>query len=89
MNEKLTFGGYPIELEWVDNEVLIHCKGLTGTLTQVEGFIKEKNGKRHFFDKSKIRKWRNHEIKIDCLQDSKEQFNYLYEQAKIYRDEQR
>jgi len=86
MDEKLEFGGFPIEFSWVDNEVLIHCKGLIGTLLQVDTFLNDNTNKRHFFGTCKIRKWRNHQIKIDCLQDSKGQFNYLYIKAKEYKN---
>ena len=85
MNEELTFGGEPVILEWVDGEVLIKCKNVIGTLTQVEGFINEKGYVRHYFGECKIRKWTDHKIKIDCLEDTKENFKKLYEQAEAYK----
>ena len=85
-NESLSFGGYPIILERKDDEILIHCKNITGTLSQIEGFINEQSWKRHYFGQCKIRNWRNGEIKIDCLKDTKKNFINLYELIKVYKN---
>jgi len=86
-NEELFFGGYPITLELIGEEVIIHCKNVTGTLSQIEGFLNDKTWKRHYFGDCKIRRWRNNEIKIDCLKDSEENFLKLYKQIKKYKYE--
>ena len=86
MDEQLTFGGESITLSYVNGEVFITCKELVGTLTQIEGFMNELNGKRHYFGDCKIRQWRGNIIKIDCLQDTRQNFNYLYKQTKLFKD---
>lgn len=87
MNENLTFGGYPVEFKVVDNEVYITCKGVTGTLTQVNNFFKGR-GTNHMFGQSKIRSWRDKMIKIDCLQDTRSQMKYLQTHAKQLKNGQ-
>lgn len=87
MND-LKFAGYPITLEQINDEIFINCKGLTGTLSQVEEFLSDINNKRHYFGKAKIRRWRNAQIRIDCLIDDYSQFIYLYEQVKQFKNGQ-
>lgn len=81
MNRELTFGGHPVEFKVIDDEVYITCKGVTGTLTQVENFLKQR-GTNHKFGKSKIRFWRNGMVKIDCLEDTKTKISNLAFHAK-------
>jgi hypothetical protein len=79
MNSEITFGNYPVEFSIKDDEVYISCKGVVGTLSQVEGFIKDKFKKlRHYFGKSKIRHWHKGLVKIDCLEDTEEKVILIY-----------
>lgn len=87
MDEQLTFGGFPVEFERRDDEVYVHCKGVVGTLSQAEEFINDKLNRRHYFGTSKIRNWRNNQIRIDCLQDSRNKFNEILNKAKQFKNE--
>jgi len=85
MNEDLTFGGHPVEFEVKENEVFITCKGVTGTLTQVNNFLKGR-GQNHKFGQCKIRFWKDRKIRIDCLEDTKVQMKHLQAYAKQLKD---
>lgn len=87
MSEKLTFGGYPIELKYKNGEIYIHCKNIVGTLSQIEAFINDTSNKRHYFGNCKIRRWRNHKIKIDCLEESNRNFKEVYNKIKKIKNE--
>jgi len=80
-NQELTFGGYPITFTKVDGEILITCKGLTGTLTQIDNFLKKKTITRYKFGDSNIRTCPDKKVRIDCLTDTKKQMEFLYKQA--------
>jgi len=70
-----TFGEYPVSFVKNDGEVYITCKGVTGTLTQLENhLINHKKYKR--FGESKIT-YKDSKVHIDCLSDTEEKFNNL------------
>lgn len=81
----ITFGGYPITYANIDNECLLTCKGLTGTLSQLEKFVLCDGKVKCKFGSAKIRKWGS-DIKIDCLTDTREQLNFLYDYFKNIND---
>lgn len=85
MNNQLTFGGYPIEMELIDGEVYVTCKGVIGTDTQIKKFLKNKSGGRYKFGESSIKCYPNKMVRIDCLSDTKEQIKFLYEQAQLLK----
>ena len=87
MNNQLTFGGYPIEMELIDDEVYVTCKGVTGTASQIKTFLKNKSGGRYKFGDSSIKCYPNKIVRIDCLSDTKEQIKFLYEQSQKLKDE--
>ena len=85
MNE-ITFGGYPITFTLTeDNDVLIECKGLIGTLSQIETYLSGKE-KLYYFGDSKVRHYPNRMIRIDCLIDEIEKVHLIYEQAQIFKN---
>lgn len=86
MNDQLTFGDHPIHMELINDEVLITCKGITGTLTQGHDFLNRKKNTRCFFGESKIRSYPNQIVKIDCLEDTLSQFILIYEQALLLKN---
>lgn len=82
MKVELTFGGYPVDFKVVNGEVYITCKGVTGTLTQVQAFLSDKQmRKQHKFGKSIIKPIRGKMVKIDCLRDKKRQMKALRDYA--------
>lgn len=72
VNENLTFGGYPLTFEKKDGEVYITCKGLTGTIKQVNEFFRNKSNSKYYFWSAKIRNFPNKRVKINCLEDFRE-----------------
>ncbi len=87
MDNQLTFGGYPVEFTKQDGEIYITCKGVTGTLTQIEKFLKKKSKTRYKFGNSNIRSYPKKIIRIDCLFDTKQQIEFLYKQAQQLKNE--
>lgn len=93
MNQALTFGGYPVELRRVDTangpDVLVNCKNVTGLYSQARDFVE---GKNFFTNEYKwgvkttepafIQTMHNGNVAIACLEDTREQFNKLYDAAK-------
>jgi hypothetical protein len=78
----LTFGGFPMTFELIDGEVYATCKGVTGSLTQVEKFLKKKDKTRCYFGVARMTGYPNKMVKIDCLKDTKEQLKFLFNHAK-------
>ena len=85
--KELTFGGYPVTMELIDDEVYITCKGVTGSLEEGDNFLNGPKNKKYYFGVAKIRKTSDKVVKIDCLEDTKEQFILIYKQAKQFKDE--
>jgi hypothetical protein len=88
MDNELTFGGYPIEYKFIDDEIYIVCKGVEGKLSDIEKYLKDKSHIRHYFGKSKIRSWNRGMIKIDCLEETVENFIKMYNYLKELKNEQ-
>lgn len=86
MDEDITFNGYPVTLEYRDGEVYINCKGVTGTLSDMHKYYKDKSKLTKRFGQSKIRCWHKGLVKIDCLEDTDEQGTKIYELAKKLKD---
>jgi len=86
-DKELTFGGFPVEMELIDDEVYVTCKGVTGSLTQAEKYLENKKGEKFYFGESRIRNYPNKMVKIDCLIDSLENFLQIYEHAKKFKNE--
>ncbi len=87
MNELIKFGGYPVEMRVVGEEVLIQCKNVIGTYTQAKAFIKKSNITNTYqfgtktADPAFITEIPGGLIKIACLEDTRKQFNLLYEKC--------
>lgn len=80
--EKLTFGGYPLKVIFLEGTTIIKCKGVSGTLNQIELFL---NGKPHevfYFGESKMVRLRLGEVEIDCLKDTMDNINEVYTKLK-------
>ena len=86
MENQLTFAGFPVEFKMEGDEVLVICKGITGTFTQGHAFLNKKKSTRHYFGDCIIRSYPNKIVKIDCLKDTLEQFTLIYEQALKLKD---
>lgn len=94
---KLVFGGYPVKMRVVstmdDKDVLINCKNVTGSYSQLVSFVKKDNiiGRYKFGVKTTkmatIDYAPNGEIEIACLRDSKEKFSELFNVAKKLLEE--
>jgi hypothetical protein len=84
---EMTFAGYPVTMELIDDEVYVTCKTVTGSLEQGHAFLNGSKNKTYYFGDSKIVNTTNKKVKIDCLEDTKEQFIYIYKQAKQFKDE--
>lgn len=82
MNNELTFGGHPVTMEYIDNEVYITCKGLTGTRKQVGNFLKNKGNGRFKFGESLMKMYPKRIVRIDCLKDTIGQIEFLYNKSK-------
>lgn len=88
MINEMTFGGFPVEIKFQDDEVFVTCKGVTGTLTQARHFLKRKgNLNKYYFGESRIRMRPDKRVRIDCLEDSFRQFTFIYEQAEKLKHE--
>lgn len=84
----MTFGGYPITFEYINGDVLVTCKGVTGSLSQAKNFLKPKGGiVQHYFGTSKIYNRPNKMVRIDCLEDTRKQFLFIYKQAELFKNE--
>lgn len=89
MINNLTFGGYPITLEIIDNVVHITCKGVTGTEDQVLTFLRNKTKERYKFGNSYIKSYPKQKVRIDCLTDTKTQVKFIYQQTQKFKYERR
>lgn len=79
---KIEFGGYPVETRVVGGEVIIRCKQVIGTLSQVEDFMEGRSfkfgirGTTTYISDDGV--W----AKIGCLKDTSENFKLLYNKIK-------
>jgi hypothetical protein len=87
VEKKLTFAGYPVTMELIDDEVYVTCKGVTGSLSQATAYLEKKKKEKYYFGESRIRSYPDKMVKIDCLMDTFGKFLEIYEQAKKFRDE--
>lgn len=81
--KELTFGNYPVELKLVDTEIEITCKGVTGTFTQCDKYMKRTKGKNFsykFGDYNIIRTEKGY--KIACLRGSLEESERIIAECK-------
>lgn len=78
----LTFGGFPIEFEVIEGDVLVTCKGVTGTLSEMEAFINRKGTEPCRFGEAKIKAWVNKQVRIDCLIEEMSHIKFLIKHAK-------
>lgn len=85
--KEMTFAGYPVTMELIDDEVYVTCKGVTGSLEQGHAFLNGSKNDKYYFGAAKIINTPNKKVKIDCLEDKKEQFIYIYKQAKQFKNE--
>jgi hypothetical protein len=82
MISDLSFAGYPVEIRIVKDEVIIRCKQVIGTLSQVEDFMEGRSfkfgirGTTTYISDDGV--W----AKIGCLRDTSENFNKLYKKIK-------
>jgi hypothetical protein len=84
---EMTFAGYPVTMELIDDEVYVTCKSVTGSLEQGHAFLNGSKREKYYFGNSRIVNSSNNKVKIDCLEDTKEQFIYIYKQAKQFKNE--
>ena len=76
LKTKLLFGVHPIIILGIlENregvkEVILSCKGVTGTSTQIDDFVNKKKGRNadYFFGRSKVIE-RASRVEIDCIKD--------------------
>jgi hypothetical protein len=88
MENQIIFNGYPVVFETINGEVYVTCKGVTGSLRQIENFMKCKKSKRvKYFGESKVRQWNKGLVKIDCLEDTNEKVIEIYKHAKELKNE--
>lgn len=70
-----TFGGHPVEVDIFDGEVLVTCKGVTGTLDQMDHWLHNHyrdNFQKYYFgvgDKMSEIIRDGERVKIACLED--------------------
>ena len=88
MESQITFNGFPVTFEAIDGEIFISCKGVTGTLSDVDRFFNSKSKHARRFGTSKIRLWNKGFVKIDCLEDTLEKGKEIFNYAKKLKDEQ-
>jgi hypothetical protein len=80
----LFFAGYPVVMRVVGNEVLVNCKNVTGTFSQAKAFLSNSNPTNVYpwGIKTTVPSFLTNEpggdVRIACIQDTKEQFMKLY-----------
>lgn len=80
MITNVTFGEYPVYVSSVNNEILVTCKGVTGTLEQLDYWLQ--NHRKNNFEKFYFGYGGKHseivrdgeEIKIACLSENYHSF---------------
>ena len=86
--DKLTFGGYPVTLRKINDDVFIHCKNVIGKFSQIQNYLNKgftingqyESGVRSS-DKCYIERSRTitTNTKIACLEGTKEETDLLIE----------
>jgi hypothetical protein len=76
MKTDVTFGGYPVELSFIGNNTLVTCKGVTGTIDQLDYWLhnhNKNNFEKFYFgigDKlSEIVRNKDNDVEIACLKE--------------------
>ena len=86
-HKQLTFGGYPVTLRVVGDDVLFNCKNVTGTYSQAKAFVRNQSPTNIYPWGIKTTKPAFIElipggnVNIACLEDSKSKFMELYEEC--------
>ena len=84
--DKLTFGGYPVKLRKIGNDVFIHCKNTIGKYSQIQNYLNRGftiNGQYEYgvrsSDKCFIERSRtvSTNTKIACLERTKQETDLL------------
>lgn len=85
--DNYTFNGFPVTMQYLDGEVYVTCKGVVGTLSQADKFMENKKNEKFYFGESRIRRYPDKMIKIDCLYDKYSKFVEIYNRAKELKNE--
>lgn len=86
-NKQLTFGGYPVTLRVVGDDVLVNCKNVTGAYSQARAFVKNQSPTNIYPWGIKTTKPAFLEyipggnVNIACLEDTKAKFMELYDEC--------
>lgn len=87
-SKQLTFAGHPVTMRVVGgNEVLIHCKNVTGTFSQAKSFVNNTNPSNIYpwgvktTAPASISHAPGGNVEIACLRDSRDKFMELYHEC--------
>ena len=85
-----TFGGYPLEMRVVGDDVLIQCKSVIGAFSQLKAWKTKKNAMTNLYpfgikttEPTHIRlNPISKKVEIACLEGTMSEFNAAYEECK-------
>lgn len=87
-NETDTFGGWPVKMRAVGDDVIINCKNVTGTYSQLRSFVRNEKYPFNNYqfgiktsEPAQISNTPDGRVKIACLDDSRDNFMRMYDKA--------
>ena len=86
---EMTFNDYPVTFKMgPDNDVYVFCKGVLGTLSEGEEFLRHKSKKDGYTFGGRPIVQVDNMVQIDCLTDTKKQFKNIAKLAREFRDKE-